>query len=275
VDFKLNLAAERFTGIPAGLRLSSLLLLALLVPLVSGCRPNKRYDLIEAELRSRERELSDARAQLEQAKNLNRAYVQQAQPHATPVGANTPVYIPVKEIALARGTGGVDEDGITGDEGLMVVVAPKDEDGAAIKVPARVDIAAWEITSAGIKNSIGVWSLPAEKVRPTWRSGFISSGYFVAVPWQTYPGNEKVRVAVRLTTLDGRAFEADKDITVKVCQTPRIGPPALPPLPGFGDPLGPRPREPLFPDPLPPGVEELPPPVPEARGAKLLPPEKE
>ena len=69
--------------------------------------------------------------------------------------------------------------------------------------------------------------MPAEKLRPTWRSGFISTGYFVAVPWQTYPSNEKVRVAVRLTTLDGRAFEADKDVTVKVCQTPRVGPPAI------------------------------------------------
>lgn len=233
-----------------------------------ACKPNKRYDLIEAELRTRERELADTRAQLEQAKNLNRAYGQQS-PHATPVSQHAPAYIPVKEIALARGTGGLDEDGITGDEGLMVVVVPKDEDAAAIKVPARVDIAAWEISSTGTKNPIGTWSLPAEKVRPTWRSGIISTGYFVAVPWQTYPSNEKVRVAVRLTTLDGRTFETDKDIIVKVCQTPRVGPPGPPVLPG------PRPREQLFPDPLPPGVEELPPPIPDIRGAKLLPPERE
>jgi hypothetical protein len=272
VDRHLSLAVERLTGIPAGLRLF-LLLTAALCPLTSGCKPNKRYDLIEAELRTRERELADTRAQLEQAKNLNRAYVQQAQPAATPVSATAPAYIPVKELALARGTGGVDEDGITGDEGLMVVVSPRDEDGTAVKVPARVDVAAWEIEPNGIKTPIGVWSLPPEKVRPTWRSGFISAGYFVAVPWQTYPSQEKVRIAVRLTTLDGRAFEADKDITVKICQTPRIGPPALPPLPGFADPLGPRPREPLFPDPLPPGTEELPPPMPEVRGAKLLPPQ--
>jgi hypothetical protein len=266
-------AADRVTRLRARCCLLAFLSAGLCV-FAPACKPNKRYDLIEAELRTRERELADTRAQLEQAKNLNRAYVQQAQPPATPVSATAPAYIPVKELALARGTGGVDEDGITGDEGLMVVVAPKDEDGTAVKVPARVDIAAWEITPAGLKNPIGVWSLPPEKVRPSWRSGFISAGYFVAVPWQTYPSQDRVRIAVRLTTLDGRAFEADKDITVKICQTPRIGPPALPSLPGFGDPLGPRPREPLFPDPLPPGVEELPPPMPEARGAKLLPPGK-
>jgi len=247
-------------------------LLAVAIALLpTACRPNKRYDLLEAELRTRERELSDTRAQLEQAKNLNRAYVQQQQQPAVPVSANAPVYIPVKSLALARGTGGVDEDGVPGDEGLMVVVSPRDEDGAAVKVPARVEIAAWEMTPAGLKNPIGTWSLSPEKVRPTWRSGFISTGYFVAVPWQTYPSQEKVRVVVRLTTLDGRAFEADRDINVKVCATHRIGPagPQLTPISP-----GPRPREPLFPDPLPPGVEELPPPIPDNRGAKLLPPEQ-
>jgi hypothetical protein len=241
--------------------------------LPTACKPNKRYDLLEAELRTRERELLETRAQLEQARNLNRAYVQQPQLPGTPVSATAPVYIPVKEVALARGTGGVDEDGVPGDEGLMVVVAPRDEDGAAVKVPARVEVAAWQVTPDGIKHPIGSWSLPPEKVRPTWRSGFVSTGYFVAVPWQTYPTQEKVRVAVRLTTLDGRAFETDKDITVKLCSTPRVGPPATPIIPGPPGPLGPGPREPLFPDPLPPGVEELPPPMAEVRGAKLLPPE--
>ncbi len=77
--------------------------------------------------------------QLEQAKNLNRAYVQQSSNAAAPAFRRTrPAYIPVKEIVLARGTGGVDEDGVPGDEGLMVVVVPKDEDGAAVKVPAKV-----------------------------------------------------------------------------------------------------------------------------------------
>ncbi len=248
--------------------------------LLAGCAPNKRYDLIEAELRTRERELTETRAALEQARNLNRAYVESQtgggprvpDPHA-------PAFIPVKEIVLARGTGGVDEDGIPGDEGLMVVVVPRDEDGAAVKVPGQVQIAAWEITPAGTKNPIGSWTVTADKVRPTWRTGFISTGYFVAVPWQTYPSIERVRIAVRFTTLDGRSFETDRDIMVKVCSSRPVG--SVVPNPK---------REPLFPEPLPPGsgsspapgsslppgVEELPPPssVPE-RGAKLLPPENQ
>ncbi|VTU00161.1 Uncharacterized protein OS=Planctomyces maris DSM 8797 GN=PM8797T_13545 PE=4 SV=1 [Gemmataceae bacterium] len=252
-------------------------------PLATSCKPNKRYDLIEAELRTRERELTDTRAALEQSRNLNRAYAQQSQSSPGPqVPATAPVYVPVKDITLARGTGGVDEDGVPGDEGLMVVVVPRDEDGAAVKVPARVQVAAWEVTAAGIKNPIGTWDVPAEKVRPTWRAGFISTGYFVAVPWQTYPATERVRVAVRLTTLDGRAFEADKDLFVRPCVPPNAAPAAptgtpAPVPPATPVPALPRPpREPLYPDPVPPGAEELPPPMRTSqRGSVLLPPVSE
>jgi hypothetical protein len=273
-------------------RVGLLFLSSVLCPLLfsSGCS-NKKYDLIEAELRTRERELAEARAALEQAKNLNRAYVQQSPSAAGNPAAAGPGgshAIPVKEIVLARGTGGVDEDGVPGDEGLMVVVAPKDDDGSPVKVPGQVQVAAWEVLPSGIKNPIGNWTVPAEKVRPTWRSGFISTGYFVALPWQTYPSTERVRIAVRLATTDGRAFETDKDISVKLVQTPRINPPGGPIVPPVVPPVGPGfpGREPIFPDPLPPpgnnlppGVEELPPPGGRSstseRGARLLPPVKQ
>ena len=81
-----------------------------------------------------------------------------------------------------------------------------------------------------------------------------------------YPSHGRVRVAVRLTTLDGRAFEADKDVTVKLCRhaASRSAP--------AGRPFDADSRSDAAdaasataaasPDPLPPGVEELPPPAP-------------
>lgn len=245
--------------------------------LLSGCRTNQKYELIEAELRTRERELADARAALDQSRNLLRAY--EASQKFAPAPGPQPgggAFVQIKEIAIARGTGGVDEDGAPGDEGLLVVIVPRDGDGSAVKVPARALVAAWEITPAGLKNPIGSWEIPADKLRPTWKSGLISTGYFVAVPWQTLPRSDRVRIAVRLVTTDGRAFEADRDITVR---------PPLPPQGGnvlpYPQPLGGG-RQPLFPDmpppgvppALPPGTEELPPPMPAAgeRGARLLPP---
>lgn len=245
-----------------------------LLPLLflAGCKPDKRYDLIEAELRTRDRELADTRAALEQARNLNRAYAQQSAVAAEPApSAATPVYIPVKDITLGRGTGGMAPERGACDEGLMVVVVPHDEDGAAVKVPARLEIAAWDVSPAGLKTPIGNWAIPPEKLRPSWRGGLFNTGYFTVVPWQTRPTTERVRIAVRLTTLDGRAFEADKDVYVNV--TPKVDAPPPMVVPSVV-PAPPQQRIPLLPDPLPPGTEELPPPASSTgRGAKLMPPE--
>jgi hypothetical protein len=261
----------------------------LVLPFVAGCKSNNRYDLIEAELRTRERELADTRAQLEQSRNLLRAY-EASQSRGAPAPQGGGPFLPVKEITIGRGTGGVDEDGAPGDEGLMVVIVPKDEDGSAVKVPGRALVAAWEITPAGLKTPIGSWELSSDRLRRTWKSGLISTGYFVAVPWQTLPSTDRVRVAVRLITTDGRAYEADRDVYVKPPYPPRAGGGGnvLPyPQPGPGGPTVPSVappggggRQPLFPEmpppgvppAIPPGVEELPPPMPPERGAKLLPP---
>lgn len=254
----------------------AVLVLSLCALLAAGCRSNNRYDLLEAELRTRERELADARAALDQNRNLLRAYEQSQRPAPPGSGAPGP-FLPVKDISFGRGTGGADEDGLPGDEGMVLVIVPKDEDGAAVKVPGRAVVAAWEVSPAGIKTPIGSWDVPADKLRRMWKSGLISTGYFVALPWQTIPTSDRVRVAVRLVTSDGRAYETDRDITVKPPRNNAL-PPPQPAVPGLGVPRLPSSgREPLFPDPLPPGAEELPPPSRSGteRGARLLPPVKQ
>lgn len=277
----------------AGLRFCLLLLLpTAFCPLLTACRPNKRYDTIEAELRTRERELADTRAALDQSRTLNKAYEQsRAQPSypgaPAPVPTGAGPGCAIRDITLARGTGGVDDDGLPGDESLMVVIVPQDEDRSAVKVVARATVAAWEITPAGIKNPIGTWELTAEQLRPTWRSGLFATGYFLAVPWQTFPTTERVRVAVRLTTTDGRAFETDRDIAVRpMPQAMARGGAGGGPIPYPSTPVMPKGREPLLPGTpppgvpsvIPPGTEELPPPAglpPGGRGAVLLPPVKQ
>lgn len=230
---------------------------------ISGCRPNKRYDLLEAELRTRERELAETRAALEAARRLNEAY---GQTRCTVPPAHTAPLSPlIQQITLARGTGGLDEDGLAGDEALMVVLAPQDDDGSVIKVPGRVEVWLWEITTSGQKHFLGSWALTHEQIRPTWRQGFISSGYFLRLPWPRYPQHNKVRIAVRFTTLDGRIFEADRDIHVQPLPVPSA-PYAPAPTPPSSQST--PPAQPLLPEPLPPGsppVEELPPPASSSR----------
>ena len=220
-----------------------------------GCK-NTKYDGVEAELRTRNRELAEAQKCLDRAREINRAYEQSRGtiPGAVPLPQGPGgVGCSIREIALARGTGGVDDDAIPGDEYLMVVIVPTDEDKSAVKAAGRASIAAWEFGPDGLKHLIGTWEVSAEQLRSTWKSGLLATGYFVPLHWQQFPTTTKVRVAVRLTSTDGRAFEADRDISVRPMTS------AIPPT--GRQPLMPGVPPPGVPPLIPPGYEELPPPM--------------
>lgn len=222
------------------LRLSSrivfpcLLLCSIFFPL-TGCRSgsDKRYDLLEAELRTRERELAEAQAELNSIRGIQRM-----QAPCPPEGMTTSRGgLHARDITLGVGTGGYDADGKPGDEGLQVILVPKDDDGSALKIPGRLVIAAYGVARDGTKSPIGLWEIPPEKLRVYWQTGLLSTGYKLALQWHQAPATEKVRVVVQLTTLDGKTYETDKDITVRLMTAPGDVPnpmiPVLPPPAGM------------------------------------------
>src|SRR5439155_5677955 len=115
----------------------------------------------------------------------------------------------VKEIQLGRGTGGIDEDKVPGDEGIQVVLVPRDIDARAIKAPGTLRVTALEITPEGIKVPLSTLDVSANKLRQSWRSGLLSTGYHVTLPWQTVPRTEKLRIVAQFMPLEGGAFEAE------------------------------------------------------------------
>ncbi|QEL20310.1 hypothetical protein PX52LOC_07403 [Limnoglobus roseus] len=248
----------------------------LCVLLTAGCKSSPRYDLIEAELRTRERELAAAKSELRNSRQLNEAYQRQSRGPVTGEDCVGGAFQPLKELILGSGTGGADNDGQPGDEALQVVLVPRDEDNSAVKVPATVTVLAYEVSRSGTKTAIGRWDVSADQLHKTWRSGLFATGYYVLLQWDQLPATEKVRLVVQMKTLDGRAFEADKDITVRVL--PGVapgnrdpGPPVFGPQPGPLPPTGGPtpwipapavPTAPSVPPPIaPPMIDELPPPA--------------
>lgn len=231
-----------------------------------GCR-SSRTDLLEAELRTRERQIRELHAELERAKAIGQAYQYELQtisptsPMAEvcrPSGS-TVVVGPIQEIELGRGTGGVDEDHIPGDEILLLVVVPRDQDGSEIKVPGSLFISVFEITTQGVKLPLSSWDIPNVELRPTWKSGLFSTGYHVRLSWKTPPKTNNVRAVVQLRLPSGEVYETDKDIKIR------------PPLGITRPPVVPiQPIEPTVP---PPEIEELPFPSQLSSKATLLPPE--
>lgn len=209
-----------------------------------GCRSNQRYEGIEAELRTRERELAETRAELRNARQLNAAYDrgQHQAPGAVIAGGGAPS-LPLRDITLGSGTGGIDDDGKPGDESFQVVIVPKDDDGTPVKVPAKVIVQAYAIGRDGIKSPIGRWEVSPDHLRKTWRGGLFTTGYFVPLQWGTPPTTERVRIAVRLVTLDGRPYEADKDVTIRPITTAVAPTDVI--LPPQGPTIGPAEELPL------------------------------
>lgn len=213
-----------------------------------GCR--SQCDLVEAELRTKERQLRELKEEAcrtelfnEALQNELRAIRPQAHSAISPEQASQSYTL--KEIALGRTTGGRDDDGLPGDEALQVLIEPRDPDGHAIKAPASVRVEAAQISQEGLKTPLCYWDVSAAQLRRTWRSGLFANGYDLVLPWKAWPTSTKVRVTVRMTIADGRVFEADKDVTIRVAGDPRTKEELLI-VPGTGDiPLPTNPAAPL------------------------------
>jgi hypothetical protein len=211
----------------------------------AGCRSN--CDLVEAELRTREMQLIDLRNEREHLVSHNQALQREIAAlrggsplHLSPEEA-AQVY-PLRSLVLGRQTGGLDDDGKPGDEALQVFVEPRDLDGHTIKAPGTLIVRTAEITPEGLKRPLCSWEVSGDTLRRSWRSGLLSTGYYLVLPWKAWPTYEKVRVIAQLTMSDGRTFEAEKDVTVRLVPVANRKP--LPEIPGGAEgPWLPPPRK--------------------------------
>ena len=186
-----------------------------------GCRST--CEPVERQLHARENELLEAREEIERCHAINEGLQMELQaahadPSANPGDPNCPAppAYPIRSLTLGRQTGGRDGDASGGDEALQVVVEPLDADNQAVKVPGSLFIQALEITPAGLKQPLSTWQISDDELRRSWRAGLLGAGYFLVLPWKVWPTNDKLRVDVQFHTADGRLFEADKDVTIRV-----------------------------------------------------------
>jgi hypothetical protein len=160
------------------------------------------------------------RQDLARAENQNEALVRelsalhQGSARMTPELASQTYSL--RQITLGRGTGGYDADDSPGDEALQVVLEPRDGDGHTIKAPGSLHVEALEVSVEGLKTPLSAWDISPEELRATWKGGLWSTGYFLVLHWQNWPSSERVRVIARFTLTDGRVFEADKDVQVRL-----------------------------------------------------------
>jgi hypothetical protein len=220
------------------------LLLWILLLSAVGCHSTNAP--LEADLRSKDHELDQLRAEMTHLQDYNHSLEREltdlrhtptAVAKVSPEQASQ-LYTLTK-ITLGRQTGGYNDDDVPGDEALQVVLEPRDPDGHSIKAPGTAVVQAVEIDPHGVKHPLCWWKVGPDELRKTWRNGFLSTAYFLILPWKAWPTSEKMRITVQFTLADGRLFEADKDVTVKLVPAEHRKP-----LPAADPAEGPAPPQP-------------------------------
>lgn len=116
-------------------------------------------------------------------------------------------------------TGGLDTDGHAGDEGVLVVVEPRDARGEPVKAGGEVSLMVVDPEKTGPEARIARWDFDSDEALALWRKSLLGNGMHFELAW---PGNppesDRLHLYVRLITPDGRKLITDKEINVDPLQ---------------------------------------------------------
>jgi hypothetical protein len=232
----------------------------LLAATLAGCAAGD-VDALESELRVQEDTIAhlqnqlssvtaEARAAQAETDTLRNQLAQQGQPGVI-LPEQAHVLFRVQRIELHKYmTGGLDKDGLPGDDAMTVLLVPQDQDGELLKVPGGIHIDLFDMTQPEDQQKIGAYDFSPDEVQQAWHSGFFGSGFMLELPLDNPPQSSKVTLHAELATADGREFHATGQFRVTPPQTANI---ATKPRPAPGSP----PRMIRAAGPLVPGYNEV------------------
>ena len=111
-------------------------------------------------------------------------------------------------------TGGYVAEENPNEQGLQVVIEPRDKQGRLLAAPADVQVAVLDPKLPGQEARVARWNLTAAETAGQLRGG-ADSGIHLTLPWRNNrPKHAKLHLFVRYLTGDGRKVEADQPIEV-------------------------------------------------------------
>lgn len=167
-------------------------------PLAVGCQNSGGVDLRRENVRLTE-QIAD-RDRTVQAKDLT---IQQLNEQLRVARAIKPddlqrIFYP-DTIEFVRLTGGYNEDGKPGDDGIVVYLQPRDRDGDAIKVAGDIRIELFDLGDGG--TIVGTCTVPADESSKAWYGKFNTYHYTIKCPWKGGPPRN-AEITVRATFVD-------------------------------------------------------------------------
>lgn len=109
-----------------------------------------------------------------------------------------------------------------GDDGLTIVVQPRDADGQIVPSPGPISVVLIDpaLASRGDVARLARWDFTRDQVARMWGGGSL----FLKMAWpESRPSSGRLRLFVRYTTGDGRRLETDREITIRQVGEPSDG----------------------------------------------------
>ena len=144
----------------------------------------RRINVLERDLVSLQEELKTRKAQVDRLQRLGVRRLEML---------NRPV-----RIEIDRMTGGYDDDGRPGDDGVIVYLRPVDATGDVVKATGEVEIQLWDLEGRADELLLGQYMFEPQHALKNWYGRFLTHHYSLKCPWREEPPpNPEVTVKVR------------------------------------------------------------------------------
>ncbi len=120
-----------------------------------------------------------------------------------------------KVILNRRLTGGFNVDRRLGDDGVMVVLEPRNEDDQLVARPGQIVVAVVDPILTGEDSHVARWEFESHEAMQYFRKTALGEGYHLDLRWPNRPPrNERLMLTVQFTSPEGRTFEVSQSIVV-------------------------------------------------------------
>jgi hypothetical protein len=112
-------------------------------------------------------------------------------------------------------TGSILGEDRSGDQGLLVVVEPRDGDGRSVDAPAEINVVVLDPALKDEACRVARWDFTAAETAGMFRRSGSGQAIHLAAAWPADPpAHRKLHLFVRYVTADGRRLEANQPIEV-------------------------------------------------------------
>jgi hypothetical protein len=112
-------------------------------------------------------------------------------------------------------TGGADLDGQPGDDGLSLVIEPRNAADQYVPEAGAISVVVLDPTLQGEAARVGRWDFDATMTRQLLTRTSVARGIQLDLPWPASPpASKRLHLYVRYETSDGEKVQADREITL-------------------------------------------------------------